>query len=635
MSTTERVRELLNDHNFTKAFVLDDAYDKQPEFSQLEGLVSDDLVGHIEKLDKNLLGELGEILAGEGLEKDDWDTAVTLEPILHKLWTYKSQGKLSNEAAKSAFGAYEADVESKKATIAPLLAFLKEKLGLKVIEAGRESKELPSDTNVVFLDLFLGITDSDSARAEAADKIKQLLASKGDRERPIVVLMSTKTGEQLESMAEELRKTAGLMGAKFRVLSKTEFDREDAIGTVLSDLLAPLTSANTLGNLIDTWDEALGSLRETIKNDLRALDLSDYAFLAKFRLEVESMPLGAYLLEAYSDVMRYRLEESSALLKATTAVDGINFSEMPPAHFLPQAGVNLLSHAVNFVNDSRIQAEGLSMTEAASKLQLGDIVAKISDLEDLAATPARKTAVPVQVVISQVCDLQQGKTENLFMLEGAMSERSWTESIKAVDSRVDCFLWRNREYTINWKDSNLNTWSKTLADRRLKPDAGSHWRIARLRSLPALKAQQLFAARLTRIGTLATPHMVKPVSLRIDYVNAQKERVELLTADASEKLACLVNGAVLEGSAKYQQYIVFSRQFPRRFGAKLLEAVETMSQTIRNDVREFARSEVALAMLRQPCQIGSKLSYKSLKIDLPRDGVNSSATIAIGYFAAD
>ncbi|MER9977747.1 hypothetical protein [Mesorhizobium sp. M0085] len=634
MSTTERVKELLNGYKFTKAFVLDDAYDTEPEFSQLAGLVANDLPEQLEKLDKPLLTELNKVLDAEGIEQDDWETAITFGSFMSALWTMKRDGRLSDGATKSAFGTYEADVESKRAAIAPLLTFLKGDLGLTVIEAGRESQSLPVDTKVVFLDLFLGITDDNAARAEAADKIKELLRDMGDHERPVVVLMSSKTGEQLEDMAEDLRKRAGLMGAKFRVLSKDEFKREDAIGTVLRDLLAPLKSANTLGKLIDTWDEALKSLRDTIKNDLRALDLSDYAFLAKYRLEVEKMPLGAYLLEAYSDVMRYRLESSSELIQASAEVDALSFTEMPPAHFLPQASVNLLSHAVTFVNEDRITADGTTMANAADKLQLGDILAEQSALEDLSASPPRAKSIPVQVVISQICDLQQGKTDDIFLLEGIMEKRNWMETIKPVDTRVDCFLWRESEFTINWKDSNLKTWSKRVANSRLNPEKGNYRRFARLRALPALKAQQLFASRLTRIGTLASPHWVKPVTLTIDYMNEKKERVELFKADASEKLACVVNGAVLEGTTKWLNYVVFSRQFPRKLAAKLLDVVEQMHPSVRADLKEFASSEVALASLRQPCQVGKPITHKTLKIDL-KAGAQPSAVVGISISGAE
>ncbi|TWB02478.1 hypothetical protein [Gluconacetobacter diazotrophicus] len=635
MSTTESVKSLLNEHHFTKAFVLDDAYDKKPEFSQLFGTLDDNLPDLLDSLDREVAAELNAVLIKAGFEADDWEAAVTYEEFLATLWAMKVQGRLPVDVAKSAFGSYDADVESKRAAIAPLIDFLKNDLGLTVAKAGRESKNLPADTKVVFLDLFLGITDNDSARDEAVDKIKELLKDIGDRDRPVVVIMSSKTGEQLESMAEDLRNRAGLMGAKFRVLSKEEFKREDAIGTVLRELLAPLNNANTLGHMIDTWDEALKSVRETIKKDLKALDLSDYAYLAKYRLEVEKMPLGVYLLEAYNDILRYRLEGSNELRQATEKVNTISFVEMPPAHFLPQVSVNLISQAVTFVNDVLIKAEGMTMPNAAEKLQLGDIVAEHSAFEGLMANPPKTTSIPVQVVISQVCDLQQGKTDDIFLLQGTMSKRNWMDTIKPVDTRLDCFLWEGNEFTINWRDSNLKTWSKRLANSRLNPETGSYRRFARLRALPALKAQQLFAARLTRIGTLASPHAVKPATLTIDYLDERRERVELFKADATEKLACVVNGGVLEGTAKWQRYIVFSRQFPRKFAARLLEIVDQMNSSVRADVREFASSEVALASLRQPCQENKQIAYKTFKMDLQEHSKSTNAVVRIRFSVAE
>ncbi|RYG29467.1 hypothetical protein EON81_26665, partial [bacterium] len=86
MSTTEIVKGLLNEHQFTKAFVLDDAYDKMPEFSQLVDLVGGDLGDLLEKLDPDLTGELNAVLEPLGVEEGDWETAVTLEQFLGALW---------------------------------------------------------------------------------------------------------------------------------------------------------------------------------------------------------------------------------------------------------------------------------------------------------------------------------------------------------------------------------------------------------------------------------------------------------------------------------------------------------------------------------------------------------------------
>jgi hypothetical protein len=629
MSTTERVKALLNEHHFTKAFVLDDAYDETPDFSQLLNLVDGKVLDALEKVETVLAKELNGTLTEVGIEEDDWETGLGNEVFLQKLWNLKVAKRLPDAVETGVFGVYNHEIEQKKASIKPLLNFLEDDLGLSVNQAGRESTTLPTDSKIVFLDLFLGITDNSAARDEAADKIKLLLNGMADRDRPVVVLMSSKTGEELESMAEDLRSRAGLMGAKFRVLSKTEFGRENAIGTVMQELLMPLSNANTLGDLIDTWDNALKALRETIKGDLRALDLSDYAYLSKFRLEVENMRLGTYLLEVYGDVLRYRLEGSSELRKASAKIDAITFSEIPPTHFLPQPGVNLLSHAVNFVNGDLIEQEGFRIPDAGGKLQLGDLIVKGSDLDDITTRPQLKAMVPVQVVISQVCDLQQGKTDDIFLLEGQLSRRNWTQSIKAVDTRIDCFLWKGEEFSINWQEARLKTWSKRLANTRLAPGSGTHWRVARLRPLAALKTQQLFAAHLTRVGSLASPHGVVPVGLSVDFRAENKERVTLFSAEESEKMGCLVNGAVLEGTVKYNQYLVFARQFPRRLAARLIEVVDQMHPSLRADVRDFAESELALAPLRQPCQIGRSVEHKTLRIEMRMAGTTPTAHVAI------
>jgi hypothetical protein len=485
-----------------------------------------------------------------------------------------------------------------------------------VQEVGRDIQELPQNTKLIFLDLFLGVKRQDQAREEAAEMIKTLLKNVKDRDRPVVVLMSTETSEQLEGWANELRSKAALLGAKFRVMSKTEFDREEPLLELLEELLAPLEKAQALAGLLDEWDSALERLRSEVMKDLRNLDLSDCAYLQRFRLAAEGMPLGMYLMEAYSDVLKYRFEGCVPLLNAARTVDELNFDEMPPAHFLPNEGVNWLTHAMSFVNEDLIAHRGHQFATASKFLELGDIIIqKPANWKETGDLQLPEGAA-VYAVISQACDLQQDKSHTVLLLHGALRARTWNDPIKPYEGRLDCFRFRERDYLIEWEKAKLDAWPKPLADRRLKI-GGTHLRIARLRALPALNAQQIFASNLTRVGTLARPHMVVPVGLKVVAKDQGGQTRELFHVSAEERFACFLKGLILVGrSTAETEYLVFKSAFGDRLGEALLKAVEEFHPALRPSVKNFAQSRLALMRFRTPCRIGQKIEHDQLKIDI-------------------
>ncbi len=635
MSTTEAVKELLNEHAFTQALVIDDGFDKEPDFGELSGTLDDGLEAQaaelIESLANTLKEQLGKVLTAEDLEADDWEAGLRNNAFLSLLWTMRAEEALPPELATLVFGDYDTRLGQKQNDLKPLLAFLTGDLSLTVTTAGRERTELPADTKVVFLDLFLGLNDVASAREEAVDRIRMMVEKLPEEDRPVVVLMSTKSGE-LEKWADDLRERAGLMGAKFRMIGKAEFNREGAVAEVMQELLAPLADANIVGRLIDAWSDTLEKVRGQIRKDLLGLDVADYGYLKRFRLEAEGMPLGAYLLEAYGDVLRYEIEACTELMDVSAEVDGLKFDQSAFPHFLPDKGVNFLNHAMSFVHEKAIERMGLQMHAAATSLQLGDLIVDGADADAMSAKDSDRATMPIHVVISQACDLQQGKSDVVLLLSGTMSPRNWEEAFKPAEDRIDCFIWSGREYSIDWQKANLNAWTRALANRRLKP-GGTHQRIGRLRALPAMKAQNLFASNLTRVGTLAAPHAVIGVGLQIEFKDKTGARKTMFETTAKESMACLLKGIIPQGRRTAPaDYLVFNEAFAARLAAEINKVAGELQDNVRPDAEEFAASKVALSRLRQPCEVGKLVEHKRLKIEI-RKGALANLTQAVAIVA--
>lgn len=630
MSTTDDVKILLLQHAFSNALVIDDGFDKEPDYEEFEVDQGAGLGDMIENLAAPLKARLAAVLVSEDLDGDDWEAGLDKSSFLAELWTMRSEGLLPDVLDKALFGVYDTNVGQKKKELDPLLTCLKEEFSLEVTTVGREQNDLPNGINVVFLDLFLGIKEGASAREEAIERIKGMLDKIKDEDRPVVVLMSSKASE-LEKWADDLRERAGLMGAKFRVIGKPEFSREGAIAEILQELLAPLNDANTVARLIDTWDSAIEKVRSQIRNDLRRLDLADYGYLKRYRLDAEGMPLGSYLLEAYGDVLKYELEACTELRDVSAHVDQLSFDQSAYPHFLPDTGVSFLNHAMTFVHQKAIDKMGEQMEAAATNLRLGDLVVKDSDAKTLLATPLTAQSIPIHVVISPACDLQQGKSDVVLLLSGTISPRDWDEAFNLEEHRIDCFMWKNREYSIDWQRANLNAWRRDLATRRLKV-GGDYRRIARLRDLPAMKAQHLFASNLTRVGTLAAPHAVNPVGLKIEYKDKGGTAQTLFETAADDSMACLLKGFISQGkSGKGVDYLVFHKSFAKRLGEEVKKVLDKLPDEVREDAKAFVCSPVALSRLRQPCEAKKLVEYKKFRIEVrskPAEKLSHSITIS-------
>jgi hypothetical protein len=618
MATTEAVKTLIQQYDFQKALIVDDAFDGQPDFDTLDVPARSEVGDLIDGLPEVTRAFLNEALVGQDLREDDWEAGLSNASFLAALWKLKLEESLTPDVAEAAFGIFAAERAQKLAQLAPLQALLRNELKLIVEEVGRDGHDLPQGTSVVFLDLFLGVTGQAQAREQAADRIKELLRDMKDQDRPLVVLMSNETGKELEDWAKELRGQAALLGAKFRVISKSEFDTDGPLLEVLEELLAPLEKTQALAGLIDEWGGAMEKLKTDLMADLRNLDLSDCAYLKQFRLQAEGMPLGTYLVEAYGDVLRFRLEGCLPLITAAMVVDGLDFNPMPPAHFLPSEGVNWLTHAMHFVNEKAIAHRGYQFPSAATLLELGDVI--IKKPHDWAEMGELKLGdgMAIYVVISQSCDLQQNKSDAILLLQGTLRGRTWDDPIKPSETRVDCFRFRGHDYVIEWEKARLDAWQKLLANRYLKL-GGPYLRIARLRTMPALKAQHIFSSNLTRIGTLANPHMVVPVGVKILMKDKNKIDKVLLNVPVTDEMACLLKGIVVEGKrGEEQEHVVFKSAFGLKLGKLLLDVIDEFNPQVRESVREFAQSSIYLAQFRAPLRLGRKVVHGQLKIDIKR-----------------
>lgn len=533
------LKELVVEQGLTPALIIDDYYDLVPQAEDIAAAVDDnDLL--VERLGA-LAGEPQQRFQGAmqaaGLGDADLDQAIEQDGVVAALWALHGEGLLNADLSAQLFEIYEAEQASKKGQLDKLQAFLTE-LGIAFTTEGRENNDL-GDAKIVFIDLYLGLTKSADALAQAKQRIARLVADKRECDRPIVVVMSTMTGSELHDLAHGLQRDASLLGCKFRVVSKLEF------GTVLQPTLQHIVEdgpeAITISQWIDMWNDALDGAKTQFLKGVRLLDLSDYAYLKKYRLEAEGMGLGSYLVPLLLDYLSYCVETDAGLPQRAADLDAMEFKN-PRAHLMPSNQTAVLAHARAFQNEKFVEAMGTQFDDPSAALELGDVIVKVgldaegkADLDNL----------PALCVLTQSCDTQQKNTDGFILLKGQIHKRDWLANVSAPGTRTDVFIWRDQQYYIDWDKAKAVVLTFAIAKTWLKKD-GAYRRIARFRNVEALRIQQVFASNLTRVGTLVTPTSATPVAIKLIAKGADGNPVTVIQFSAERRMAAVMPARVVK-----------------------------------------------------------------------------------------
>lgn len=616
------LQELVIENSVKRALIIDDAYDVVPEAEDIYGVDVSKVVAALHSEPVDIRTALGQVLIERDLEEDEFEEGLNEDKFIAKLWELAESGALQASTSKLLFEVYRALQEQKREQLKPLEALLKDELHLAVETQGRESSAV-AEWDLLFLDLFLGVTDDDNAIKSAIARVKRLIANMADEARPLVVVMSTKAGIELSTLASRLQAEASLLGCKFRTVSKLEFDK--VLPQILEQLLKDRPKAQMVARWLDTWRAAITAANDTFVEKLRSLDLSDYAYLQKFRLDAEGVDLGTYLRPTLLDFLSYCVEENHELSRQASELDKLSFEQAPHAHFLPSDRVTELAHARTFLNRAVLEVSGLQVDDVSKQLQLGDVIVK---------KPAGASGygfgldgVEALVVITQACDIQQDNTDAFLMLRGTIHLRDWTADLAPIATRTDVFIWNGVDYSLDWERAKVVSLKRSTLQSRLGPNGG-YARIARFRDVEALRIQNLFASHLTRIGVAVSFHHRAEVGLQL-LVKANDQPRVLYAATIEEKMAALIDGRMLkpprdghkERKSENSKVLIFDRMFPERFAAALLLADYTDVAPVQaGQLKSFAGSTEDLNRLRVEHRVTKPIALSdNLKIELKWD----------------
>ena len=510
---------LLENRGIRKAVVIDDVYDEAPRPDELhEGdwsIFFDDL----DEAGNALLEEL--YPAYEETNSDDLKGSLE---FIRVLWDNRE--RLPTTAREHLFNDYENAEATQRAALDNLVAAL-ETFGLTCIPLGTDFSEDAKEADLIFVDLFLGLHQSQGDIERAIRLVSELVRNRADNP-PLVVLMSRSS--RLWEKRNEFRDSAGLLGSTFRFVIKAELTKPGKLEAILTRLADHYEDAKRVAAFVHAWEVGLKQAHKNFIRILRRLDLSDFAQVRALLLDFEGQLLGEYLLDVADRVLQHEIEAEAGTITAAQELNKIELAKYPAPHLAGSPDLQDLVHRMVFQNAERLK---LSFESETPTIQYGDVLQRKDENSDALTNDVFLVATPA-------CDLARSGTEYVLVLPGTLKSLAAADwSYESNITKTPIFASEDgSRYWIEWHLKRRQTIK--LACLRQELQIGRKFeRLGRIRDIYATEIQQRLLADMGRIGQPANPPATFPVSISL-FVMAPNATALPIAGDESDAAVCFV-----------------------------------------------------------------------------------------------
>lgn len=515
MISATSMKEIFQEQSIASIAIIDDAFN--PAGSSLTPAERDELFT-LFSADGDIVRAFDE--SGLELGASDDITAAALK-------TLRARGQ-ADAGATAALAHVSVTAKGKRVALDVLASALKS-LGAKVsrISANRAQA---ARKNVVSDDVDVVLLDYDLEGAEDVGELSRRLAGRiyeqfKDRERaPLVILMSS--NELDEDEVRKFQTMTKVLGGMFYFVPKADLFDEERRNYRLAAFAKSLTTGQALQRFVVNVEKALEETRDRVFADVRALSISDFAYLKMLRLHDDGQPLGEYLIWLLSAHIVKNLGLSEGVALAEEAVNALAFDQLPPTQAKPSPNLAVLySSAV--MRPMPVLPE--NDNDGTRSLQFGDLFRKgKSKRVWLCITP------PCDLAFSQSRPKQSDRS--ILFLPGTL--RAIEDPLKPFDLRQPRteLLWLDDKiYRVLWDTKRVDqaAWGKIRewqTDRKVT-------RIARVNTPFALEIQRNFAADLTRVGMPTPPPLYNPQLVRLHCLDDAGAPLELSTKPTRDALS--------------------------------------------------------------------------------------------------
>lgn len=489
------------------------------------------------------------------------------------------------DALAKAFRSFAGRKEAKRRQLTHVETIAYEATGEQPAKlASKTSAVSLADYDLIFLDFFLGeetidgeATDAllDAAREQARSIVKETIVAVGNGRMPLFVLISSRADPD---SAPAFRDEAELLASKFRFLTKGEFDTDRAkTEWVLAGLVRERDAGDAVEKLLQEWDASIANAVTDLRRSVRRLDVTDYAYLQKYRLAEEKISLLEYLTWLFNSYLgsfvEARLAQSSSELIAP-----IRDAAVPPATLQPMSEVPAIYSAVTmtkvksfadaipakiltgdlFVRRhllARANAGLASSHEKETPAVAGDKAAQPTQVNDHGtvvdqpkfSTPAPQASTDqpgqpdILAAITPICDLIPGreKANGVLLMGGGLSNPGKAKAASSHLISVDRPGAPPGEPPLSFQVDWFPKWP--VAHPRGSFDGegilGTDYvRIGRLRDLYAADLAQQMSGDLSRVGLPITPPFTHPLQVTV-LARVGKTVKRLLDVTVADPLA--------------------------------------------------------------------------------------------------
>jgi len=489
MMELKEVKKLFEANGVTSALVVDDFYDDITSYEE------DDLSRAYQLIERDDDVQTALVAAGLEIPTDVADLAAKLQSPSQITNVLNASLRQDDDAhlrklARAIFGK-NADDHIARGEPLDNLKKLLDDLGVSSFPVGSDGpgKDDPKHP-LIFMDYYLGPKGT-PAMKKSIERVKDIVSRYPHNERPIVVLMSSELAKR--KTAYEFRDDSELLGSQFEFVMKEKFGKDGfSFVTALADLVEFIAQARILGSFVDAWRGALIDSASDFIRSVRTLDIQDYFHLKASLGSGAEHRFGDHMSNVFSGYLRKLLEDQADIRTATETINSLTLEGIPPVPFSPSETVSTIAHSLSFqdIPNKPLEIDG------RLRIELGDVFLR-------EYIKSKKRITEVSIVVTQDCDLEHGKTDTVFMIDGTVSKQSPRKiASESADRhallRVDLFHYDGENYTIEWDARKLRTISFGSFQREVL-DLGFS-RVARLRTVQALALQQKFAAHIARVA---------------------------------------------------------------------------------------------------------------------------------------
>lgn len=586
-----------------KVLLIDDAYDP-PSFSdenagQLLELLQD---GKRTRLVPDKLLDAG--TAGQAIDDlsaGSYDTDAVQDAYAAVYRTYA----IKRDAKADLDGYFKDRKEAALEKLDGLVALLRECKDLQLEFAGNETAEeifVSFAPHILFMDYYLSQSDGTSDDAtKGADEnrsiklVKRLLA-KSRGAGPSVVLMSSENIED-EGGAYRAELEGAVLALRFGFLHKDGVaisGKALAIESKAADLLLDTAQGFSFGKDVEQalaiWRKGAGEALDLLQQELRELDVRDFAYLLRFRLKDEGESFADYLEWFLGESLRGKVDETVQWDKpAFSRIDKPeNYQAIEGGHPQPSDRIAQLFHRLR-----------ISMPTKRSKKRfaLGDLY--VNEKKDA-----------VRVVLSPDCDLVPRSTgmtsaKRLLTLGGEL------KALETDDVFIgDLVMFGEETRAIKWamKDIATTPIGKT---GKLEVDGVEYTLFGTLRPQHAQHIQTQAFADLRRVGLAVAPAVYRTALVEAVVTLKSGKRQTLAPEELKKYPATLLFAREGSGTG---HHVLFDRSYVRALLASLSQLdPEKLQSAEKSHLKNFLTktAQVTGPMQREGLMIGAKGPFGS------------------------